>query len=183
MAEKKNLDLSLDSILIAEFNYAMQTANQSNEDRVKIFQFLVANTLTIAATVLFSSFTQSIGGLSLGIVFMIFFAMGLLSLFQLSRLRLAWGDSVKAMNKIKDFYVNHNKKLDEAFLWKTSTMPKTTKKMSLAYQLALTIMFLNSITFGVGIFLLNSSVGIAVLLVFIMFFLQLVLWERLLKMK
>jgi len=181
MKAKHTESLSSESILIAEFNYAMQTASQSNEDRVKIFQFVVANTLTVAATVVFSSVTQGTQNFLIGFVFMFFVVLGLLSLFQLSRLRLAWIESVKAMNRIKDYYIENNKDLESAFVWRTSTIPKADKELSLAYLLALTLIFVNAVSVSLAFQLFFGSTLVALTFGVVSFVLQLGGWNRILK--
>lgn len=172
--------LNSNDILIAEFNYAMQTASQSNEDRVKIFQFVVANILTIAATLFFSEFAQSDFKKLMAFVFLFFMVFGVISLLQLSRLRLAWIDSVKAMNKIKDYYITQNESLSEAFLWRTSTIPKAKKDLSLAYLLALSLMIINALSTGIALQLIFSNYLVSILGSFIAFVVQLVIWNRVL---
>lgn len=174
--------LDSNSILIAEFNYAAQTASQSNEDRVKIFQFVVANTLTIAATVVFSSLADGVQKPLLGLVFLVFVIFGVISLFQLSRLRLAWIDSVKSMNKIKDFYVSNNESLSDAFLWRTSTIPRADKGLSLAYLLALSLIFVNTVSIAISAQLFFASVGVSIAIGVIFFLVQSLVWNKILKL-
>lgn len=175
-------NLNPNDILIAEFNYAMQTATQSNEDRVKIFQFIVANIITIAATIFVTSLTYNSSSKLFGLVFIFFVVLGMFSLVHLSRLRLAWVDSVKVMNRIKEYYIKNNPELEEAFLWKMSTIPSAKKRSSLAYQLALTVMFFNSVSLAIGTSLMLSLLPVPAIIIGIFGFIaQLVLGEVALK--
>lgn len=171
-------NLNANDILMAEFNYAMQTASQANEDRVKVFSFVIANVGTFIAAVLLPILNADINIIIFGFIFLILSLLGVFSVFQLTRLRLAWIDSVKTMNKIKDFYINNLPKLNltEAFRWKTGTIPQVNKVNSLAFLLTITIIFLDSFSLAAGAFILWESVLLAVVLAIIFGISQVFYW-------
>ena len=107
--------------------------------------------------------------------------MGLLSLFQLSRLRHTWIETVKAMHRIKDYYMENNKDLESAFVWRTSTIPKADKELSLAYLLALTLIFVNAVSVSLAFQLFFGSTLVALTFGVVSFVLQLGGWNRILK--
>lgn len=181
----KNIEQNLDpnEILIAEFNYAAQTAFQANEDRVRVFGYIIANVATILAAVIIPTINQAIDSKIFAAIFLGLSIIGLFFIFQLSRLRIAWIDSVKTMNQIKDYYIAHHKEIDlyKAFKWRTNTIPSNNKIWSLAFLLAVTTVFLNSITFGLSwaIFFENAPTGLV--LGFIFCLIQILLWNKLIK--
>ena len=179
--ESKGLDPN--AILLAEFNYAAQTAFQANEDRVRVFGFIVANIATIIAAFIAPVISSQINPQIFGLIFLILAFVGLFFLFQLSRLRTAWIQSIKAMNQIKDFYIKNvkNLELQEAFKWKSNTIPSGNKVGSLAFLLSITISLLTSLSLALAIFIFSFNVPFAIIggIVFLLF--QTILWFWLTK--
>ena len=66
---------------------------------------------------------------------------GLLTLLQLARLRIAWFESANAMNRIKEYYLKHASlpDLEQAFAWRTGTLPPRLKVTSVTFLSALQI--------------------------------------------
>ena len=105
--------LSQDTILEAEFGYIAATATQAYEDRARVatFYFVSVGSL-IAAIISAQLFQPESAGDTLQNIYLAFCALfsfltvlGYLTLAQLARLRTAWMDSVKAMNRIKTYYI------------------------------------------------------------------------------
>lgn len=158
---KKDVTLSkLDenNILIAEFNYAAQSAFQANEDRVRIFNFVFANILTLAVSLALPVFNNSLDTRLFGYVFIALSGIGVLSLLQLIRLRAAWRSSILTMNQIKDYYVKHGQNdLAKAFKWTTSTIPSGVKVFSLSFLMGLALILLNSFATSAAVYFLLSQ--------------------------
>lgn len=142
---KKQLDPN--QILIAEFNYVAQTAFQAHEDRARVWQYYLATVGTFVVALFSTKEIHSAWTNPLRVIFGVAFAMlavvGYLTLQQLIRLRSAWVESARAMNQIKDFYVDRLD-LAPAFRWRTTTLPKADKKDSVAFLLALTVMVIDA---------------------------------------
>ncbi len=115
--------LDPDSILIAEFQYIQETAKQANEDRLRIFEFSIANILTFIIGIFsINLFDESFREL-IAIPFILLFVFGIFSLFKLARLRNAWLESAKALNKIKKYYMDNSlSSLKDAFAFSNDTL-------------------------------------------------------------
>jgi len=81
--------------------------------------------------------------------------IGWLYFLKLIRFRQAWHDSARAMNQIKDFYVQHAKDFEpdvlrDAFRWKTETLPPPDKPWTAYFYSAMLIAFLDSAAYVAG---------------------------------
>src|SRR5678816_1198770 len=136
--------VELDELLAAEYDYIAQTANQANEDRARVSSFyLIAVGSLVAAlfgTQLFDTdkFTQTVKLMFSGL-FVLLTILGTSTIMQLARLRGAWYESMLAMNQIKDFAMNQNPELINAFRWKSSTLPPRYKAGSVSYYQAVEV--------------------------------------------
>lgn len=158
--EKPGLDAN--EILGHEFDYIANSAFQANEDRSKAASFFLVSVGSLIATIFGSQeITKPISKefyLLLAGLFLVITFLGWLTLAQLIRLRSAWVDAAKAMNKIKDYYASRlNKDLEEAFHWKLNTLPRKFKVTSIAFYTAVEVAILSATTFGAGIFFLIIS--------------------------
>lgn len=148
--------LNMDTILAAEFNYAAQTAFQANEDRARVTSFYLVTVGSFLAAILSTQFITAPGELIYGgfsILFLVISLMGIITLLQLVRARAAWHESVRAMNQLKDFYIQHtpNYPLLDAFRWRTGSIPPRFKISSISFLLALEICLLGSFMFGAAV--------------------------------
>jgi len=121
-------------ILIAEFNYARETAAQAMEDRHKMVNFflIIVGILASAIGILLKGewhieFLDSSTSQRIGISILLFFVfiIGVLYLLKLIRLRTAWFDSALCMNHIKDYYNDNFPKWElkaKAFRWTRETL-------------------------------------------------------------
>ena len=112
-------ELDANAILVAEFHYARETAAQAMDDRHKMVQFYVISIFIPFLTAVIGLI--AIGAKSVELIqmplfryaltgaFILLFIMGLLFLLKLIRLRVAWFQSAKCMNKIKHYYSVHLK--------------------------------------------------------------------------
>ncbi len=192
MAEEKAIELNADKILIAEFDYARETASQAMEDRHKMVNyFLLIVGLFLNAIVAFlkGEFDQSTlldPGLSkfvlAGLLFTLFL-IGFLYLLKLIRLRLAWFDSAQCMNQIKDYYHEnlpdyHLK--DKAFKWTTETLNqfRLNKTDTIFCYSAILIIFIDSLALSAILLTAFQKSFLAAIAVFIGIFLVQLLFYR-----
>jgi len=151
--------LDPNEMLKAEFEYIAQTATQANEDRAKVTSFYFVTVGTLLAAILGTQFLsqegESLKGVFLGfsLLFIFLTLLGYLTIAQLARLRTAWIDSAKAMNQIKEYYVQQvEDDLGNAFRWTKDTMPKAYKKGSVANYLAGQVAILSGLIFGAAVY-------------------------------
>ena len=149
--------VELDELLAAEFEYIAQTANQSNEDRARVSSFyLIAVGSLVAAlfsTQLFDpdKFTQIVKLMFSGL-FVLLTLLGISTIMQLARLRVAWYESMQAMNQIKEFAIKQNPELAGAFRWTNETLPAKYKKNSISYYQAREVALIGGLMFGASAF-------------------------------
>ena len=160
--QQENLDLN--DMLIAEFQYIAQTAFQANEDRARVSNFYFVTAAAAAAAIVGAKIEgTSTTGVYLGFsaLFAVLSVVGLLTLLQLARLRTAWTESVKAMNLIKNYYIDHFQDLhpENAFAWTIDSIPPVTKRKSVAFLLALSIMIVDAVTASVSSIYLGLALG------------------------
>ena len=167
MPANKKFPIELDELLAAEYNYIAQTALQAFEDRARISSFyLIAVGSLIAAlfgTQLFESeqfkseqFTQAVQ-LMFGGLFLFLTLLGTSTVMQLAQLRSAWYESMMAMNQLKEFAMEQNPELANAFRWKTSTLPAKYKSGSVSTYQALEVSLLGGLMFAVSTFFLQQA--------------------------
>jgi hypothetical protein len=161
MPENKQPPIELDELLAAEYNYIAQTAAQAFEDRARISSFyLIAVGSLIAAlfgTQLFENeLTQPIKLMFSGLFLLLTF-LGTSTVMQLAQLRSAWYESMMAMNQIKDFAMEQNPELVNAFRWKTSTLPEKYKSGSVSTYQALEVSLIGGLMFAASAFFLQQA--------------------------
>ena len=182
----KTLELDPGDILIAEFEYAAQTAAQANEDRVNVVNYYFAAIGALLATVVLLDFQNASHLAVFGAITCGLGILGIMSVLKLAKLRLAWSDSVRAMCQIKEYYIREcsSRDLGSAFRWRSETIPAAAKKWSMAFLMAVTTALLSSVSFGGTLFLWGLALGRwwavqAVIAGLIMSVLQVLLWSRL----
>ena len=157
--------LSKDSIeiLIAEYNYIARTADQANEDRSRVSSFyLIAVGSLVAA--LFSTkflsemFDPNTVNIIFSVLFFLLTMLGTTTILQLTRLRVAWFESVLAMNHIKEFIIAKDNELAGAFKWRTKTLPGFYKVNSVSFLQTVEVAFISSLTFGAAVFFFQKSI-------------------------
>jgi hypothetical protein len=157
MPTPKTMPVELDELLAAEFDYIAQTAIQAHEDRARVSSFyLIAVGSLVAAMFGTQFFDPNFFSRTVDIMFSGLFVLltllGTSTVMQLARLRAAWYESMLAMNQLKDYMMEQNKTLVEAFRWKTSSLPPKYKKNSVSYYQALEVAWISGLTFGAAIF-------------------------------
>lgn len=149
-------------ILIAEYNYVAGTADQANEDRSRISSFyLIAVGSLIAALAsaqfLSKTFDPGVINIVFSGLFFLLTLLGTTTIMQLTRLRVAWFESILAMNQIKEFVIAHDKELAGAFKWRTTTLPGFYKVNSVSFLQTAEVAFISGLTFGAGVFFLSND--------------------------
>lgn len=158
MSDKFKPDL--DEILKAEYNYIANTVFQANEDRSRVASFYFVTFGSLVAAILSTIFSATdlqrvslaFAGLFAALTF-----LGVLTLAQLARLRIAWRHSAEAMNQMKEYYISHDRKIADAFKWKTDTLPPLDKQYSIANLMATEVSFLGAITAAAAVYFLLAS--------------------------
>ena len=191
-------DLTLDpnKILIAEFEYARETAKQAMDDRHKMINFyLIIFGVVFTAVVelqklaqinsinssLAISWNTIASGLLIGL-----FIIGFLYILKLVRLRQAWRDSALCMNKIKNYYsarLPRYRLNKSAFRWTTYSLPVANKPWTLFFFSAVLIMILDSSAFISGLIFTGIAPLIALISGIVILIFQFVFYQILLANK
>ena len=151
---QKLLDAS--DILGREFEYARTTASEAMQDRHTMINFylLVAGILTSGVVAILGREADlpKVTGTAL---LWLLCSIGWLYFLKLIRLRQAWHDSARAMNQIKDFYIQHATGFEpdvlrDAFRWKPETLPPPDNPWTVFFYSATLIGLLDSVAYVAG---------------------------------
>ena len=147
-----DLQLNPEEILKLEFEYAQTTAEQAQDDRATILNLYILLVGGVGSIIV--GLGQARGfDLPRG-VYAIVFAMlaliGFFTLMKLVRLRQAWYESVLAMNRIKDFYVEKFPDLTGALRWRTETIPAPGKPWTITFSLCVLVAIIDSTALAVA---------------------------------
>jgi hypothetical protein len=138
-------------LLVAEYNYIAQSAFQANEDRARVSQFFFVTVGTLVAAI-FSSQIDIVdpSGLyyTFAVIFILLAAFGALTLYHLTRLRLAWLECALAMNQIKDQAIKQMPDLAAYYRWNSGTVPPAFKARSVGFLLAVMVSLLSGLALG-----------------------------------
>lgn len=147
--------LSSDEILKAEYDYIASTVFQANEDRSRATSFYLLTFSSFIAAIVSYQLDNNLNAswMDTGFcaLFFILAGMGISTVLQLARLRMAWYESVQAMNQIKDYYVEHDAELEKAFAWRGKTAQKF-KWNSVGFLLVMQVSLLGGVALGTSIF-------------------------------
>jgi hypothetical protein len=144
---------NLPQILIEEFEYAKETADQAMDDRHTLVNYFLLSAGVVLAC--FGIMVSEEGGAKFAYRYevlvglsLLFNIVGWVYFLQVVRLRQAWCESARAMNHIKQVFVK-NCQFDFAiakkcFRWDFDSLPKAAKKMTVFYFSGLLISILNS---------------------------------------
>ena len=147
-------------LLLAEFEYARETAGQAMADRNGMVGFyLVA--VTIIATVIAellnpeSDLGLRVPPIVAGLLLWALVVVGWILYLMLIRLRQAWVESALAMNQIKAFFVQHagperSTGVLAALRWRPETLPAPERRWNVFHCSALLFCFLNGLSFALG---------------------------------
>ncbi len=155
-SDQKHLEAS--DILGWEFEYARTTASEAMQDRHTMINFYLLAVGVVGSGVIAllgqdvdANLPKATGTLLLWLLC----GVGWVYFLKLIRFRQAWHDSARAMNQIKDFYVQHAKDFEpemlrDAFRWKTETLPPPDKPWTAFFYSAMLIAFLDSAAYVAG---------------------------------
>jgi hypothetical protein len=151
--------LSPDEILKAEYDYIAKTVFQANEDRARVTSFYLVTFGSFIAALVSAQLNgapEKIAWAQWGFIglFLALALMGLVTILQLARLRMAWFESVQTMNAIKEYYILEHPDLAMAIKWRSDseTMPAKLKLNSVSFLLVLQVAFLGAAALGAAIF-------------------------------
>lgn len=157
--------LSLENMLLEEFNYAGVTAYQAMEDRARMFNLylLLVGVLASGLGAVFQ-----LGGSArqylLPVAVLLLLLTGVLGyvfFLKLIRLRQAHRESLIAMNKIKMFYIDQFKaqhpRLENVFHWRLETIPAGEKFGNVTFLVCYTTAVLGCFCFALAAFLLYPA--------------------------
>lgn len=148
-------------ILKLEFEYAKESSLQAQQDRLTLVNFylgLFAGIATLAFG-LNNIFEESVGEY-MGLPFI---GLGLISyvfILFIVRLRQAWVDSLRAKNKIKEYFLERNLDLKEYIIWQSHTIPSPHKFKTISQMSALLIAVLGSFGFIIGFSIIGIPIAI-----------------------
>lgn len=176
-------------ILGWEFEYARTTASEAMQDRHTMVNFYLLAAGVVASGVVaivsqdtllaraFVAIAGDVAGLSDDRVARLLQSPGIPTVagtlllwllcgagwfyfLNIIRLRQAWHESARTMNRIKDFYFSHTDSFEpdvlrSAFRWTSNTLPKPSRLWTVFFQSAMLIGFLNSAAFATGGALIN----------------------------
>ena len=148
--------LAAADILGWEFEYARVTASEANAERHTMVNFYLLVTGVVVTGVLAAvgkeaGLPKPFGALLLWLLV----GIGWVDFLGIIRLRQAWQDSAKAMNQIKEFYIQHAKELNSdvlrgAFLWQVDTLPAPDKPWTVYFYSAMLISLVNCAAYVAG---------------------------------
>ena len=150
-----SLNLEPRDILKMEFEYAQETAEQAQDDRTAIMNLYLLLVGGVGSIVV--GLSQSGSGVensprsAIALLFALLAVTGFFVFMKLVRLRQAWFDSVRAMNRIKQFYLDRFPDLDKAFLWKPDTIPARSKPWTITFNLCLLVAILDSVALAIAV--------------------------------
>jgi hypothetical protein len=151
-------------ILKLEFEYAKETAMESQRDRFNIVNFYIILFTSIFAAGLGISeyFGQNIEKIvATSLIFLAF--LGLIFNLFIVRLRQSWYSSAKAMNRIKDFFIDQNQIVDQYLGWRLETLPKPEKLYTISFFSSFIISTLGTVSLTTSLILLNLPTILIVL--------------------
>jgi ADP-ribose diphosphatase len=152
--------LSLETMLMEEFNYAGISAYQAYEDRARMFNLYLLLMGVLASGL--GALYQLGGGLqaftpplTLGLLF-IAGSLGIVFFVQLIQLRQAHRDSLITMNLIKAHYIRtftpQYENLPNVFNWRLETIPSDERIGSITFLISFAVAFLDSLCLGAAVF-------------------------------
>lgn len=157
--------LRLESMMLAEFNYANSTAYQALDDRGRMFSFYlgIAGVLAGGLGALYElgrrdSHSEVIAAALLVLAGLI----GLIFFFKIVRIRQAFDDSLLTMNVIKEYYIAAFKgsmpDVENIFRWRLKSMPPGRRFGSLTFLVCLGITLIDSIALGLAAVVITELV-------------------------
>jgi ADP-ribose diphosphatase len=157
--------LRLESMMLAEFNYANSTAYQALDDRGRMFGIYLAIASVFAGGV--GALYEFGGGkahseaLASALLILVGF-IGLIFFFKIVRIRQAFDDSLLTMNTIKEHYIREFTgkvpAIDQIFRWRMTSMPSGRRFGSLTFLVCFAVTFIDSFALGLAAFIIAELV-------------------------
>lgn len=154
-----NTNLSIENMLLEEFNYAGVTAYQSMEDRARIssLYYILLGALASGLLAIYQSGGNS-HNYSQPLVVAILVLAGILSVTffeKIIRIRAAYRECLICMNVIKEFYIQQFQHdmphIQQAFRWRLKTIPAGESIKSVTFAISALIALMGSICFGAAV--------------------------------
>jgi hypothetical protein len=166
-AQKAPGELDASDILGWEFQYAQSAASEAMEQRHTLVNFylLVAGVAASAVAAILGGDLARLRALG-AVLLWVLCGIGWLYFLAIIRLRQAWHDSARAMNQIKEFYIQHTREfkpdvLRTAFRWKDNTLPPAEKAWTVFFYSAMVVSFIDSVAYVGGGMLLGLDEAFA----------------------
>jgi hypothetical protein len=152
-------------ILLAEFEYLANAAQQANEDRAKVIQYYFISLGSLAGSAVSlrevppAYLSWAYGGVA--IIFLVLTAFGMITVRQLIGLRLAWLEYSLSMDKIKEYYIDRFPKagLPAAIRLRANKLPLAYQPGSISHLLALATFALNALSVVIASAFLQLAVS------------------------
>lgn len=154
-------ELTQETILSLEFNYAQETSTQAQNDRLTVVNFflgLFGGTTTLALGLYTSEPLRPI----IPFILILLSIIGYIFIITLVRLRQAWISSILVMNRIKSYYKSEFENLEKVLLWSDKSIPKPHKFKTLSYLSAIIIALLGATLIFTAVIMLTASVVLSV---------------------
>lgn len=149
--------LRLESMMLAEFNYANSTAYQALDDRGRMFGIYlgIASVLAGGVGALYELGSRSANSEVIAAALLILAGfIGLIFFFKIVRIRQAFDDSLLTMNTIKEHYIAKFKgeapDIEGVFRWRMKTMPSGRRFGSLTFLVCFAITAIDSLALGLA---------------------------------
>lgn len=163
--DKLDSTLSIENMLLEEFNYASVAAYQAMEDRTRMFNIYLLLIGVIASGL---GAIYQLGGSAntylrpMAIVLLLITGIvGIAFFVKLIRLRQAWRESVICMNVIKEFYIRQFQQqmpgIERAFRWRLKSIPAGERLGSTTFIVCFTVALLESTCFAGAAFVLANN--------------------------
>lgn len=149
--------LRLESVMLAEFNYANSTAYQAMDDRGRMFGIYlgIASVLAGGVGALYELGSKSANSEVIASALLVLAGfVGLIFFFKIIRIRQAIDDSLLTMNVIKEYYITHFKgkypDIEKIFRWRLASIPPGSRFGSLTFLVCLAITVIDSVALGLA---------------------------------
>ena len=157
--------LRLESMMLAEFNYANSTAYQALEDRGRMFNFYlaIAGVLAGGLGALYELGKRDTNSEILATGLLILAGIiGLVFFVKMVRIRQAFEDSMLTMNVIKEHYITIFKDsvpaVEKIFRWRLKTIPSARRFLSLTFLVCFGVILIDSLAFGLAALIITELV-------------------------
>jgi hypothetical protein len=149
--------LKLESIMLAEFNYASATAYQALDDRGRMFGIYlgIASVLAGGVGALYELGKKDANSEVIAAALLLLAGfIGVIFFFKIVRIRQAFSDSLLTMNVIKEHYIAQFRasvpNVETIFRWRMQTMPSARRFGSLTFLVSFGIILIDSLALGLS---------------------------------